>query len=163
MSTLRMSSLVVATGALLLSASARASGQCSKERDANPATTTPMPGAFVPQCTKEGNYVLVQHHGSTGYSWCVNPSTGSKVEGTEIPPGKGTPTCPACLEQLASTLEKSSGEQPVVGMYTPQCAEDGTYKKVQHHASTGMTWCANPQTGKKLTPPARSKGPLTCP
>ncbi|MFY1826929.1 thyroglobulin type-1 repeat-containing protein [Myxococcus fulvus] len=148
--------LGLTTATLLLTTSAQASGPCAKavEETADPP---PMPGRFVPQCTDKGYYKLVQFHGSTGYSWCVNPSTGAKVEGTDVAPGKGTPTCPVCVEQLASSLEKT-----LVGAYSPQCSADGTFQKVQHNASTRMAWCADTKTGKKLTKPVRNDGKLTC-
>ena len=39
----------------------------------------PMPGAFVPQCDEQGDYMPVQCHGSVGSCWC------SDAQGTEIP------------------------------------------------------------------------------
>ena len=33
-------------------------------------------GAYVPQCSEDGNFNATQCHGSTGYCWCVRPETG---------------------------------------------------------------------------------------
>ncbi|MFD5148644.1 thyroglobulin type-1 repeat-containing protein [Streptomyces sp. NPDC058401] len=41
--------------------------------------SAPLPGQFVPQCTEDGNYEPVQHNGSTGYSFRVDPVTGEQI------------------------------------------------------------------------------------
>ena len=43
----------------------------------------PMPGAYVPQCNKDGSYKEEQCHGSTGYCWCVDEN-GKKREETQV-------------------------------------------------------------------------------
>lgn len=75
----------------------------------------PFAGVYVPQCTPFGNkiiysfyaiskiilksfyslgyYKVVQVHGSTGHSWCVNPENGEKVESSDVAPGAGAPQC----------------------------------------------------------------------
>jgi len=121
----------------------RAAGQCAQEV----ATGQSMPGYSKPQCTKKGNYELTQYHGSTGYTYCVNPATGLKIEGTEVAPGENRkPSCPACATLLAQALEKI-----LVGAYRPQCDINGQFKKLQISASTGFAWCADPVTGNKIT------------
>ena len=42
----------------------------------------PPPGAFVPNCEKDGSYSQLQCWGSTGFCWCVDEK-GDKIEGTE--------------------------------------------------------------------------------
>ncbi|XP_078349655.1 thyroglobulin-like isoform X1 [Oculina patagonica] len=48
-----------------------------------------MPGRYVPQCKKDGNFEEVQCHYSTGYCWCVNVE-GSEIKGTKV---RGRPSC----------------------------------------------------------------------
>jgi predicted secreted protein len=131
----------------------RQTGQCAQELEAT-AGGPPMPGSFTPQCTSKGHYNVIQSHGSTGFSWCVNPTSGVKIESTEV---RGEPTCPACLNLLAQSLEKI-----LIGAYRPQCETNGHFKKVQISASTGMAWCADPVNGQKLTTPQRWDGTLRC-
>lgn len=49
-----------------------------------------------------------------------------------------------------------------IGVYSPQCNEDKTWKAKQCWGSTGTCWCVNIVTGQKLTEPVRSKD-LHCP
>ena len=51
-----------------------------------------MVGAYIPQCDEQGNYRPLQHHGSTGYSWCVDEH-GREIPGTSSPPGQPNPDC----------------------------------------------------------------------
>ena len=44
-------------------------------------------GGFTPKCDDKGNYEPLQSHGSSGYRWCVNTTTGHIIDGTESPPG----------------------------------------------------------------------------
>merc|ERR1712227_427647 len=39
-------------------------------------------GAFIPKCNSDGTYAAKQCHGSTGYCWCVKPTTGKEISGT---------------------------------------------------------------------------------
>lgn len=58
-------------------------------------------GAYVPQCTAEGNYLPKQIWGSTGYSWCVS-ADGFKIDDTSSPPGNQSElNCEAVLENLS--------------------------------------------------------------
>jgi len=55
--------------------------------------TLPLPpGAYVPQCDENGEYRPLQHHGSTGNSWCVTRE-GIEIPGTRTPPGQPFPNC----------------------------------------------------------------------
>ena len=42
----------------------------------------------------------------------------------------------------------------VVGIYSPQCNDDGSWKKLQCHGSTGFCWCVDKE-GKRLKQPFR--------
>ncbi|MFF4778920.1 thyroglobulin type-1 repeat-containing protein [Microtetraspora fusca] len=157
----RVFALAAAAAALLLttptahaSASVRETGPCAAEL----AATAALPGTYTPQCTGKGYYEVIQHHGSTGYSWCVNPVTGAKIEGTEVAPGRGRPSCGTCLTQLAASYE-----HPVVGAYRPQCDGNGDFSRRQVNASTGMAWCADPKTGQRIGNAVRNDGTLSCP
>ena len=55
---------------------------CHRERDAANARG-PLPGLYVVQCEDNGDYSTVQTHASTGYSWCVDPKTGKKFDGSD--------------------------------------------------------------------------------
>ena len=42
----------------------------------------------------------------------------------------------------------------VVGIYSPQCNEDGSWKKLQCHGSTGFCWCVDNE-GNRVKQPFR--------
>jgi len=50
-------------------------------------------GVYVPQCDEDGNYLPTQHHGSTGYTWCVDRH-GRQINATLTAPGHTPPDCP---------------------------------------------------------------------
>ena len=50
-------------------------------------------GAFTPRCIDNGDYEKKQCHGSTGYCWCVEESTGKELLGSRKRPGAGDPQC----------------------------------------------------------------------
>merc|ERR1719369_2338877 len=54
---------------------------------------TGLIGAYVPQCKPDGSWEEKQCHNSTGYCWCVHPTTGVKIEGTEKGPGQKKMIC----------------------------------------------------------------------
>ncbi|XP_028399649.1 neurogenic locus notch homolog protein 2-like isoform X2 [Dendronephthya gigantea] len=126
---------------------AKPKSKCEKERDAF-LNRPPLLGAFTPQCEEDGSYSKMQCHGSTGYCWCVDVD-GSKLEGTE------TRSRPNCTEEAKpkSKCEKERDDvlngPPLVGAFTPQCEEDGSYSKMQCHGSTGYCWCVDAD-GSKL-------------
>ena len=49
-----------------------------------------------------------------------------------------------------ANLVRVSNGPVMVGGYIPQCDENGDYKPLQIHASTGMRWCVDPKTGKEI-------------
>jgi hypothetical protein len=147
---------VVSVSVFLCTVGVESTGPCAQELE-NTADVPVMPGSYKPQCTEKGHYQLVQFHGSTGYKWCVDPSTGVKIEGTEVAPGQGEPTCPACAALLSKALDKI-----LIGGYRPQCDSSGNFKRLQFSASTGLAWCADPASGQKLSQPQRHDGTLRC-
>jgi hypothetical protein len=134
------------------------SGPCTAHK-----STPGLIGAYVPQCTIFGFYKVVQTHGSTGFSFCVNPETGVKVEGSDV---RGTPTCPKCLTDLAHTFVGGpiGPVRPPGSPPRPQCDETGNYSPVQYSGSTGYSWCVDPATGVKIegTDVAPGAGPASC-
>ena len=50
-------------------------------------------GAYVPQCDANGNYKVLQIHGSTGFRWCVDPLSGNELPGTRVGPTSKDPIC----------------------------------------------------------------------
>uniref|UniRef100_A0A3Q2PJE9 Thyroglobulin type-1 domain-containing protein n=1 Tax=Fundulus heteroclitus TaxID=8078 RepID=A0A3Q2PJE9_FUNHE len=52
----------------------------------------PPPGAYVPQCDGNGQYLPQQCHGSTGHCWCVD-NRGEERAGTRSPPGAPRVDC----------------------------------------------------------------------
>ncbi|KAG9465873.1 hypothetical protein GDO78_017613 [Eleutherodactylus coqui] len=84
---------------------------CLTERQKALGGGNPLPGAFVPDCDKRGNYNPKQCSGSTGYCWCVNEK-GQKIDGTETPPGQPSPTCeeeqPVTCHYAVAVVKKSS-------------------------------------------------------
>jgi hypothetical protein len=118
-----------------------------------------MPGFYTPGCTASGYYKTEQHHSSTGYTWCVNPATGSEIKGTRRGPGQPKITCGACFKEIEEKLSR----KPMLGASMSQCNdENGDYLPIQHHE--GYSWCANPKTGavegKKILPGDNT--PLPC-
>jgi len=117
------------------------------------------PGFYTPDCTTNGYYKTEQYHSSTGYTWCVNPSTGAEIQGTRRGPGQTKVNCGNCFKEIEEKLTR----KPVLGNDLPQCNnENGDYFPVQQRE--GYAWCANPQTGavegKKNAP--GDKTPLPC-
>jgi len=72
----------------------------------------------------------------------------------------------AVLEELTScekAVRESGGLAAPPGAYVPQCDDDGQYKPLQFHASTGHSWCVTTD-GTEIpgtrTPPG--KPPANC-
>jgi hypothetical protein len=118
-----------------------------------------MPGFYTPACTNNGFYKTEQHHSSTGYNWCVNPATGTEVEGTRRGPAEQKMTCGACFKEIEDKLTRKQ----LMGAHLPQCNEEnGNYQPIQH--VEGYSWCANPLTGavEGMKYPPGDKTPLPC-
>jgi len=46
-------------------------------------------------------------------------------------------------------VKKSEAAPEIPGSYVPQCAEDGSYKTIQCHPSTGHCWCVDKENGSE--------------
>ncbi|XP_062904848.1 nidogen-2 isoform X5 [Mobula hypostoma] len=127
----------------------------------------PISGLHIPQCDEEGNFSPLQCHGSTGYCWCVYEN-GQEVPGTMTPPGTSQPHCEqpgdnehpktAC-EQQREHLETMSqrGSLPLVGLHIPQCDDEGNFRPMQCHSSTGYCWCVY-ENGQEIIGTRRAPG-----
>ncbi|XP_041132106.1 nidogen-2-like [Polyodon spathula] len=126
----------------------------SLQRELSPRGPRPAVGAYVPQCDEEGHYQPLQCHSSTGHCWCVD-SRGQERPGTRTPPGTPPTRCDlpeptqpprtACEQHRHSLQRELSpwGPRPAVGVYVPQCDEEGHYQPLQCHGSTGHCWCVD--------------------
>ncbi|XP_043926434.1 thyroglobulin-like [Protopterus annectens] len=112
--------------------------KCQREA----ARVKPMPGAYIPQCDKKGDYQPKQCHGSTGLCWCV--SRHGEMSGTKQ---RGELKCP---EHAQTKCQKEAARvTPMPGAFIPKCDEKGAYLPMQCHASTGRCWCVG-RRGKKF-------------
>jgi hypothetical protein len=119
------------------------------------------PGFYTPGCTAQGFFKTEQHHSSTGYTWCVNPTTGIEIQGTRRSPVQARASCGACFKEIEEKLTR----KPMLGsdVTVSQCNdENGDYLPIQQHE--GYSWCVNAKTGavegKKNLPGDNS--PLPC-
>ncbi|KAM6945358.1 LOW QUALITY PROTEIN: nidogen-2 [Aplochiton taeniatus] len=112
----------------------------------------PVVGAFVPQCDEQGQYRSLQCHGSTGHCWCVD-NRGQERAGTRTSPGTPPTNCDQperperpqtqCQQDASRAQQSGSDGFPVVGAFVPQCDEQGQYRSLQCHGSTGHCWCVD--------------------
>nr|XP_043905348.1 nidogen-2 isoform X2 [Solea senegalensis] len=152
---------------------ARPKTHCEHHRDSVQTTSPegyPILGAYVPQCDANGQYILLQCHGSTGYCWCVD-SRGEEKAGTRTPPDGLTPDCDKpdepvrpkthCEHHRDSVQTTSPEGYPVVGAYIPQCDANGEYTSLQCHGATGHCWCVDSRgqerAGTRTQPGAQPK------
>ncbi|KAG7327949.1 hypothetical protein KOW79_007893 [Hemibagrus wyckioides] len=144
-------------------ATERPKSQCEQHRDSihGRGDGLRLTGAYVPQCDEEGRYKSVQCHGSTGHCWCVD-SAGQERAGTRTPPGTPNVDCDATerpktqCEQHRDSIRGRGDGLPLIGPYVPQCDEEGRYKSLQCHGSTGHCWCvdsAGQERAGTRTPP----------
>jgi hypothetical protein len=61
-------------------------GPCNVNQTQTPACYSGSIGGYCPQCNTVGDFSSTQMGGGTGYMWCVNPTTGSTINGTLTPP-----------------------------------------------------------------------------
>ncbi|KAJ8411886.1 hypothetical protein AAFF_G00155240 [Aldrovandia affinis] len=143
--------------------------QCEQHRDSlqgglGPRGARPDTGVFVPQCDEEGQYRPLQCHGSTGHCWCVD-SRGQERADTRTPPGTPPTNCDQPVqpprpkthcEQHRDSLQGGQSRYPLVGAFVPQCDEEGQYRPLQCHGSTGYCWCVDDrgqERARTRTPP----------
>nr|XP_055028232.1 nidogen-2 isoform X9 [Misgurnus anguillicaudatus] len=125
--------------------------QCEHHRDSVQGGTDGLPlvGAFIPQCDDEGQYTPMQCHGSTGHCWCVD-STGQERAGTRTPPGSPQRNCDEPVHPIRPKTQcehhrdsVQGGTGGVPGAFVPQCDDEGQYRPLQCHGSTGHCWCVD--------------------
>ncbi|KAK1793128.1 hypothetical protein P4O66_011534, partial [Electrophorus voltai] len=148
--------------------------QCEQHRDSLRAGEDGLPqvGAFIPQCDEEGHYRQLQCHSSTGHCWCVD-SRGQERAGTRTPPGTPPTNCEAPerprtqCEQHRDSLRAGEDGLPQVGAFIPQCDEEGHYRQLQCHSSTGHCWCVDSRGQERAgtrtppgTPPTNCEAPV---
>ncbi|XP_059183657.1 nidogen-2 [Centropristis striata] len=128
---------------------------CEHHRDSVQTTSPegyPILGAFVPQCDSNGQYIPLQCHGSSGHCWCVDVR-GEERTGTRTPPGTTPTDCSKpdepqrvkthCEHRRDSVQTTSPEGYPLLGVYVPQCEDNGEYTALQCYSSTGHCWCVD--------------------
>lgn len=137
-----MRSMVISYAVLLLCVGINAKTCLEQVQDLE---ASPLLGAFKPICNPDGTYAELQSH--EGYFFCVFPTTGEEILGTKIR-GEKPKSCKAtpCLIQRHEGLF----HQGLVGLFTPECEKDGSFKKIQCHGSTGYCYCVVPESGEKI-------------
>ncbi|XP_029030641.1 nidogen-2 [Betta splendens] len=131
----------------------RPKSRCEQHRDSLQSGV----GAFVPQCDSHGRYRPLQCHGSTGHCWCVD-SSGQERAGTRTSPGTAPKNCDSPDEPIRpktncehhrDRVQTTSPEGfPIVGAFVPECDDNGQYRSLQCHGSTGHCWCVD-STGEE--------------
>uniref|UniRef100_H2T9E8 Nidogen 2 n=1 Tax=Takifugu rubripes TaxID=31033 RepID=H2T9E8_TAKRU len=126
--------------------------RCQHHRDSVQTTSPegyPILGVYVPQCDDNGLYRPLQCHGSTGHCWCVD-SNGQERAGTRTAPGAPPTDCDRperpkthCQHHRDSVQTTSPEGYPILGVYLPQCDDNGQYVPLQCHGSTGHCWCVD--------------------
>ncbi|POI21599.1 hypothetical protein CIB84_014654, partial [Bambusicola thoracicus] len=129
----------------------------------------PRTPGHVPQCDEQGSYRPLQCHSGSGHCWCVD-SSGQEIAGTRTAAGSTPPRCgnPGSSQQLTPCEHERlypravpPGPSPVANGHVPQCDEQGNYRPLQCHGSTGHCWCvdsagqeiAGTRTAPGSTPP----------
>ncbi|XP_061112945.1 nidogen-2 [Conger conger] len=137
--------------------------QCEQHRDRLQGAPQPAPGDFVPQCDEEGHYRPLQCHGSSGHCWCVD-TRGQERAGTRTPPGTPPTNCdqpvrpprPQTQCEQHRDSQQGQGGYPLVGGFIPRCDEEGHYRPLQCHGSSGHCWCVDTRGQERAgtrTPP----------
>ncbi|XP_069712857.1 nidogen-2 isoform X3 [Phaenicophaeus curvirostris] len=112
---------------------------------------SPVGDGHVPQCDEEGRYRPLQCHSSSGHCWCVD-AAGQEIAGTRTLPGHTPPRCgsPESVQQLTPCEHERlyprvvpPGPSLVGDGHVPQCDEEGRYRPLQCHSSSGHCWCVD--------------------
>ncbi|CAL1286061.1 unnamed protein product [Larinioides sclopetarius] len=94
---------------------------------------------WVPECTESGEFKPLQCKQDGSECKCMRP------DGTHIKEFSSKIKSCACHAHLDRVRAKFGR---MVGVYKPQCEEDGTYKRTQCHGSIGSCWCVD-EKGQK--------------
>lgn len=112
----------------------------------------PLLGFWTVSCLPDGSFDPSQCHPSTGHCWCVD-KFGTEILGSRSLPGAPRMPCdkkpPKCSERK-SMLDKESENFMLIGMFSPECEEDGSYKSKQCWGSTGQCWCVTKDAGTEI-------------
>ncbi|KAG1694132.1 Equistatin [Nymphon striatum] len=119
---------------------------CSCIRQKYESTVKPLLGGFVPRCEADGTYSPMQTH--EGYAWCAN-SEGIKINNES----RSLKACKCPLQQYFAV------EQKLLGVFTPKCDADGTFKAMQ--CNEHNCWCTRPD-GSVMHVQAKSLATCTC-
>jgi len=63
-----------------------------------------------------------------------------------------------CQTARDGLIRKTAPHQPTIGAFVPQCDENGEFKPLQIHASSGFSWCVahdGTEIPGSRTPPGR--------
>ncbi|XP_046873533.1 thyroglobulin-like [Hypomesus transpacificus] len=115
--------------------------RCELWRD----SVSQLPGAYVPQCDSQGQFLPTQCRQSTGQCWCVTPA-GEVVPGTLTPQGQPRPTCTGSTlpgHPLTMCEWWRAGVAHLPGAFQPQCDSQGQFLPIQCWEATGQCWCIN--------------------
>ncbi|XP_042260956.1 nidogen-2 isoform X2 [Thunnus maccoyii] len=135
---------------------------CEHHKDRAQSSPEAYPGAFVPQCDTNGQYIQLQCHGSTGHCWCVD-NRGQERAGTRTPPGATPTDCdkPDVRPKTDCEQRRDSVRTTSPGVFVPQCDANGQYTSQQCHSSSGHCWCVDSsgqeRPGTRTPPGAQPK------
>ncbi|RWS19263.1 hypothetical protein B4U80_02664, partial [Leptotrombidium deliense] len=88
---------------------------------------------LVPKCDENGDYVpLVCFDGENGSKFCTCFTNKGEIA---KPPTENVKRCECYLAQHEARNPSR------FGAFEPKCEDDGSYKKLQCHGSTGACWC----------------------
>ncbi len=97
-------------------------------------------GACVIQCDSDDNC-------TSGTICCENGCGQTCVTGNRF-----QILCPSILRQ--------SMQSDRLGMFRPECQDDGTFSPVQCHGSTGYCWCVDIDSGQPISEGVRGERPV---
>ena len=87
-------------------------GPCAEKLANAPPPTSMLVGAFVPQCTDDGEFEPRQCHGSTGHCWCVRED-GSMLDETDVGPAAAAQlTAEMCTDARAADAAATGDSEP---------------------------------------------------
>ncbi|XP_065644379.1 uncharacterized protein LOC100208971 isoform X5 [Hydra vulgaris] len=121
--------------------------KCLIEREVARSKNNP----YIPECTYDGLYNQVQNY--AGNYWCVDIVKGTLIKGSMLQ-GK-VPSCDQGKsvsenEFPANCLKELTSKKILVGTFVPQCDENGYYREIQVHGSTGNSWCVHKYEGTEI-------------
>lgn len=113
--------------------------------------------AHTPECLDDGEFAPLQCDTHSNECWCVD-NHGYELPKSRIPWQRGLPT-PTCELMTPCRLQRYHAPN-LIGAMRPQCDEEGEFKAIQCHGSTGFCWCVDP-AGKEVNG-TRQRGKPDC-